>query len=72
MKVIDLLNMAARGEKLPTKIKLRGVVWDLEAIPDMYSALVETPYGRHPYLLIEVLDGVFGKGLLNENVEEVE
>ena len=71
MKVIDLLNIAARGEELPKKVKIRGAIWSLDEFGDMYSTVVESPYGKEEFLLTDVLDGIFSKSQLNEEVEEI-
>ena len=63
--------MAARGEELPKKVKMRGGTWSLDEFDDMYSTVVETPYGKEEFLLTDVLDGIFSKSQLNEEVEEI-
>ena len=69
MKVIDLLNMAAKGEELPKKVKIRGAIWSLDEFGDMYSTVDETPYGKEQFMLTEVLDGLFSESQLNEEVK---
>lgn len=69
MKIIDLLNMAARGDELPKKVKIRGAIWSLDEFDDMYSTVDETPYGKEEFVLTDVLDGIFSKSQLNEEVE---
>lgn len=71
MKIIDLLNKAARGEELPKKVKIRGAIWSLDEFDDMYSTVVETHDGKEEFVLTDVLDGIFSKSQLNEEVEEI-
>ena len=77
MKIIDLLNKAARGEELPYRIRLIGCpnkeIWTLRD-GGMYESFFEVSHdeGCEWFLLTDYLDSLFDSQQLNTEIEIVE
>ena len=73
IKIIDLLNMISKGEKLPKKIMSRGVDWEIDDETNHYYYLDDCGNNRFTKDdLFEELYELHGLRFLNEEIKIIE
>lgn len=71
MKVIDLLNKIANGEKVPNKIKCAGVIYNYE-FQDTVTGAYEYRSQNHICLMNNMAGHLYLTDILNSEVEIIE
>ena len=75
MKVIELLNKIANGEKLPEKIKYENIIWKLNNINDTYDNGEQCffeDYIEKKYVITDILNEEVEVIKENKKIEKLE